>query len=135
MRRIVITVVSLLAVLVHMQVGCCAHHVHGQPAADCEVAHHELAHHDHCDGPHQHSPASPVEPISHDDCHETHCATTLVSQVATPAPIVCGWWTPAGMLADATRFALTYGASADRPSDPTGAPPLRAHLRLAVLLI
>lgn len=130
MRRVVITVVSLVAVLLHVHVGCCAHHEHQLPTSSCPLGHHhheDSSHHDHG--------APPADPFSHDDCHETHCDATLASIASMPAVSGLGWWLPARYLADVLAIATASINETGQPCDWNGALPLRAHLRFCVLLI
>jgi len=130
MRRVVITVVSLLAVLVHWNVGCCAHHEHAQAAAGCPHSH---GHHE--DGSHHDHDAPPADPFSHDDCHETHCDATLASIASVPVVSSLGWWLPVRAMADELSVSLAGANETSQPFVRNGPLPLRAHLSLSVLLI
>jgi len=130
MRRVVITVVSLAAVLVHAHVGCCAHHDHALATASCPLGHHHYE-----DGSHHDHDLPPADPLPHEDCHETHCFATLVNSVAAPAASGVGSWLPVfGVGNELTSGAALCNPTA-QPADPTRPLPLRAHLRWGVLLI
>lgn len=140
MRRVVITVLSLTAVLSHVQVGCCAHHEHAlatghvQPSC-CAPSHPGGSHHDH-DAP----PAEPSVPPAHDDCHESHCHAVLAGAVAAPdcASLYCGGfagWLPSAVTADEMLLGICRTNATGLAPDELLALPLRAHLRFAVLLI
>jgi len=130
MRRVVITVLSLAAVLLHANMGYCAHHQHSLPTSSCPPSH---CHHE--DGSHHHHDAPPPDPFSHDDCHETHCNAMLASIASAPAIDGVGSWLP---MFGVGNELLSGGALCNpsaQPADATRPLPLRAHLRLSVLLI
>src|SRR5262245_647612 len=137
MRRIVITLVSLWAVLWHAYVGCCAHHEHALargagPLIHCTSGHHHHSgtHHDH-DAP----PAEPGAPPAHDDCHESHCQAVLASSVAVPDVGGPVGWLPATAAANEINLASSHPSCVGLAFNDIGPLPLRAHLRFAVLLI
>jgi hypothetical protein len=136
MTRIVISVVSLAAVLLHLGEGCCAHHWHALAASPGEVAvehgHHGHAH-DADEHAEQHGHSCPAEDSAPDDCHESHCSMVLAVPLAAPPAAVAGDWllltdvdSAASLLPDCGND-FYLAASADSPL------PLRAHLRLGVL--
>jgi hypothetical protein len=130
MRRVVITIVSLLAVLVHWSVGCCAHHEHAQVAANCPHSH------DHQEGgSHDDHDTPPIDPLSHQDCHETHCDATLASIASAPATGGLNWWLPVRLIADELSISLAGAKETSQPFVAKAPLSLRAHLRFCVLLI
>jgi hypothetical protein len=131
MQRVVVTIVSLLAVLGHIEAGCCAHHVHAgqssQPVAAC---------HSHRGSDHQHQhQAPPTRPTSHDDCHETHCEMTLASGTSVGPMTGLGWWLPRLAAGDELTSGASWQGPAGQPVDAACPLPLRAHLLLGVMLI
>jgi hypothetical protein len=113
--------VSLCAMLLHLALGHCALHL---PA--CE-AHGHHGHH-HADEP-AHVPA-------HDDCHESHSSAVVSQAVAAPPPPDTWLHAVPPAAADA---ALSSSGRAELSAflcngDPARPLPLRAHLRLGVLL-
>ncbi len=136
MTRIVISVVSLAAVLLHLGEGCCAHHWHALAPSHNDAAF-EHGHHGHAHDadehaePHGHS--CPADGEVPDDCHESHCSMVLAVPVDAPPAAVAGDWllltdddVAASLLSDCGND-FYLAASADSPL------PLRAHLRLGVL--
>jgi hypothetical protein len=117
MLRSVIAHVSVLAMLLHLTVGHCAHHL---PA--CEEHGHE-----HAD--------EPSDAPAHDDCHESHASAVMSQPAEAPAPAGDGLLivAPDAAIACAAAACRTPGAF-DCPTDPLRPLPLRAHLRLGVLL-
>jgi hypothetical protein len=77
--RPIVTVISALAVNLHLVLGCCAHHAHGHDGGEClghvHSAGEHLCSHDHGHD-HDATPTEPAAPLfpPHDDCHESHCA-------------------------------------------------------------
>ena len=131
MQRAVITFVSLLAVLIHVHIGCCAHHEHvaKTPKAvpqGCPFHGHE---HDHGQSP------TPASPLSHDDCHESHCSVLLVSSASVAPASADGWWLPLSMTDPEISSRAGLPTFQSGPADALRPPPLRAHLLLGVILI
>lgn len=137
MRRVVITLVSLWAVLWHTYVGCCAHHEHSLargagPLIHCTADHHHDSgsHHDH-----GMPSADPTAPPSHDDCHESHCNVVLAGYVVAPEMGGHAGWLPFIIAADEMILAISHPHTATLAPDELRPLPLRTHLRFAVLLI
>lgn len=89
--RPLVSLISVAAFLLHMSLGCCAHHSHAGEEGLCafrSIPTQTVADHGHTHG-HDHStPESevPQQPKdSHDDCHESHCSF-LVSGKMTVDP-------------------------------------------------
>jgi hypothetical protein len=137
MRRVVISLVSLWAVLWHAHVGCCAHHDHALVGGESTPAV-CTAGHQHADRPQHHHDASPTEPsppASHEDCHESHCHAVLASALAVPdLGGFASWLLPVGSAGE-TVFGLGYADCSGLAPDVLRPLSLRAHLRFAVLLI
>jgi hypothetical protein len=132
MLRVCITVVSLLAVLAHVTVGCCLHHAHAAespPAAGaCSAGHH------HHGGTAQPDENGPLPWLSHDDCHEAHCFVALASPTNVPDHVDFSFDLvnlPGG---DEAAQSATTSAVGEILADASRPPPLRAHLRYCVLL-
>jgi hypothetical protein len=132
MLRVCITVVSLLAVLAHVTVGCCLHHAHAAespPAAGaCSAGHH------HHGGTAQPDENGPLPWPSHDDCHEAHCFVALASPTNVPDHVDFSFDLvnlPGG---DEAAQSATTSAVGEILADASRPPPLRAHLRYCVLL-
>ena len=137
MRRIVISLVSLWAVLWHAHVGCCAHHEHSLAGGNHQQMH-CTAGHEHDDGrQHDHDmpPADPFAPPAHDDCHESHCHAVLAGSVAAPDVGGPVGWLPAAAAADEIIVGSSHPNSVGLAFNEPRPLPLRAHLRFAVLLI
>ena len=137
MRRVVISLVSLWAVLWHTYVGCCAHHEHSLargagPLIHCTAGHHHDSgtHHDH-----GMPPADPIAPPSHDDCHESHCHAVLAGSVAAPDVGGPVGWLPAAVATDEFILGSSHPNCVGLAFNELRPLPLRAHLRFAVLLI
>lgn len=129
------TLLAAAAFLLHTGLGCCAHHGHSsRPASESSQAEHT-----HHDGSHGHHHAPPSEPASppHDDCHESHCHVVIAGHVSPPDINDCPSWLAGVVISAADE--LNQGACplhqmAHAPDEHRPLP-LRAHLRLAVLLI
>jgi hypothetical protein len=82
-----ISVITALAVNLHLVLGCCAHHAHGHDGSECSghdrgARKHACSHHhDEGDVSTPTEPAAPLFP-PHDDCHESHCAFMIAGAVA-----------------------------------------------------
>jgi hypothetical protein len=136
MPRIVISVVSLAAVLLHLGEGCCAHHWHLLEADSSQATAVEHEHgHAHHPGEHaqRHGHSCPSDDSAPDDCHESHCSMVLSVPLEAPPAAVAGDWLlltdeqVTSSLQSACGNDFYLAASADSPL------PLRAHLRLGVL--
>src|SRR5262245_16709833 len=86
--RSIISLITAFAVLLHLVLGCCGHHAHGQTHANCPHEHSDAAptgscHAGHCHD-HQEAPAQPSEPAlpPHEDCHESHCTFHIASAMS-----------------------------------------------------
>ena len=133
--RQLISLITTAAFLLHLGLGCGAHHAHAAGATACALP--TLpADHGHCPG-HDHSvpdSETPEHPGSHDDCHETHC-TFLVAGKTTVVPDTLVTALPP--VAFDTVLAQTASSSANWLRD-TGDHlrlPVRLHLFHQVLLI
>jgi len=76
--RPIVSIITALAVNLHLVLGCCAHHAHSatfQPADDAACSH--SCSHGHHDAPPADSPAPNLP--THDDCHDSHCAFLIAS--------------------------------------------------------
>ena len=127
--RTIVSAITGVAFLLHLWLGCCAHHAH----ADEGPAGHEAlpAHGDHHDGEHdcpQHAPAAPGNDCDEPDCVFVTTAPTAVSQdlLAWPA------W-DAAVVADAGQHAPLL-SQARSGFDLVFALPLRVHLLHQVFL-
>lgn len=78
--RPIVSLITALAVNLHLVLGCCAHHAHGHAQVDGDVACLEVHS---CSHGHHHAtaPANPARPAlpPHDDCHDSHCAFLIAS--------------------------------------------------------
>jgi len=89
--RSIVSLITAFSVVLHLWLGCCAHHTHDaggelqrQASVIAPHVHHGHGHH-HEHEPSSSAPASSSQPAdSHNDCHETHCS--FLSSVAA-API------------------------------------------------
>ena len=92
--RPIVSLITALAVNLHLVLGCCAHHAHGKEGVPCQRHEHgqrpvrsgcNHAHH----GSHDHAapPTNSADPIlpTHNDCHESHC-TFMLAAVKTFSP-------------------------------------------------
>jgi hypothetical protein len=94
--RPIVSLLTALAVNLHLVLGCCAHHAHGehagpcprhdhsQPAGDAASGHAHSCPHGHHDAGPPTSPPGPILPV-HGDCHESHCAF-MIGGVMTFSP-------------------------------------------------
>src|SRR5688572_28081546 len=78
--RPIVSIITALAVNLHLVLGCCAHHAHEHAHADGDVAcldAHPCSHgHNHATAPT--NPARPTLP-THGDCHDSHCAFLIAN--------------------------------------------------------
>jgi hypothetical protein len=137
MLRQAITHVSGLAVFMHLALGFCAHHGHAAAAFQHSAGHVEHFAHSGCS--HDHGLPAPDGPAlpPHDDCHDTHCSATKALLFVSPdADLSCTWLDlqPAAACLNEADVAAAVSTSYGRGTERS-APPLRAHLRLQVLLI
>lgn len=131
---------TAVAFLLHLGLGCCAHHTHGSggtervvPTPQADVAtHHGHSHgHDHS-VPDSNAPEHPGD--SHSDCHQNHC-TFLVTGKTTIVPDTLVTALPP--VAHAAVVAQRASSSANWIRD-TGDHlqlPVRLHLLKQVMLI
>ena len=86
---------TAVAFLLHLGLGCCAHHTHGSggneraiptPQADATAEHGHSHGHDHS-VPDSNAPECPGD--SHDDCHQNHCSFLVTGKTTvTPDTLV-----------------------------------------------
>jgi hypothetical protein len=134
----VVVLLTLLATVSHLAVGCCLHASHPDRGAPCCLAS-RVAHHDACDSDHDHDLAPmtgdrhpvgeaaggcPVAPISPDcDCDGCSC-------VATTAQPGASYDAPAPMASIGHgRIAAAAILTAPRRLAPVHEPPLLSALR------
>ncbi|MCI0357650.1 MAG: hypothetical protein L0211_04080 [Planctomycetaceae bacterium] len=129
--RAVISLITAIALTLHLNAGCCAHHVHA-PAAAMDVAGHS---NERC---HEHGHEHPLQPIDapHDDCHESHCVAIVAKAASAPEPDAATHFLP--FPPSHAHAQLDCGAI-ERPSalahvGSSRPLALRAHLRFCVLL-
>ena len=117
MLRSIIAHVSLSAMLLHLAWGHCTLHL---PACD-----------NHC----HHHADEPAEAPAHDDCHESHSSAVISQATTAPPPSDAGapLLTPA-VIANGSSASCLVTAASVCDADPLRPLPLRAHLRLGVLL-
>jgi hypothetical protein len=78
--RPIVSVITALAVNLHLVLGCCAHHAHKhvQHEGNAVCPHTHSCSHGHNDAaPAANSPGPVLPP--HDDCHDSHCAFRIAS--------------------------------------------------------
>ena len=136
------SVVTLSAMLLHVLLGCCAHHIHLEPNAPTNSAtatgcSHRLA----CCGGHRaHAPADEEtgdeETPRHGECHEDACQYLTSSKVELPAsddslPAVV----PQIALATGSTRNLTGGVRGKVPIDRGETLTLRPHALHGVWLV
>jgi hypothetical protein len=132
--RSLIAAITAAALLLHISLGCCAHHAHAEeatgraaPAAKAKCCHdHDHDGHDHAD---ESGDTTPTK-----CCHESECSFDVGTKVVAPQS---DWVAPVAVLPGATQVALptSHLELAARSPAPFSALPLRAHLLLQVFLI
>jgi hypothetical protein len=132
--RSLIAAITAAALLLHVSLGCCAHHAHAEeatgravPAAKAKCCHdHDHDGHNHADEP---SDTTPTK-----CCHESECSFDVGAKVVAPQS---DWVAPVAVLAGATPLALPVSLLHQAVRHPAtfSALPLRAHLLLQVFLI
>jgi hypothetical protein len=129
MPRSVVSHISLLAVLAHLHVVDCAHHL---PACERQevpaVCHH--GHHHHATD----SPELPPDVPAHDDCHGSHMTAIVSHAAAAPSPDDAGAFVlPAVAITASGASCFESAVVFYRRQDPYTLP-LRADMRMDVLL-
>jgi hypothetical protein len=140
--RPLVSLISVAAFLLHLGLGCCAHHAHGGGEGPCEFrtsstesgANHGHSHdhsHDHS-APDSNSPEHPGD--SHNDCHESHCFF-LVSGKTTVHPDTLIAALPPLTLDASIKQSVVPSANWRRDTGDHLQLPVRLHLFHQVMLI
>lgn len=135
--RPIISLITAFAVLLHLVLGCCAHHAHGQSHANCTHEDPATSHTGGCHAGHCHDQEAPVQPSEpvvppYEDCHDSHCAfhvasaLTFVPDVTVVYAVITDQ-SPAGQLVSLRR------TSTRERGDPVE-PAVRPHLAYQVFL-
>ena len=139
--RPLISLITAAAVLLHLGLGCCAHHTHASAGNECVIpasladaaADHGHTHgHDHS-VPDSNAPECPSD--SHDGCHESHCSFLVTGKTTIALDTLVTALTPSTL--DTVFPQAGTSSSTDWVSD-TGDHlrlPVRLHLLNQVLLI
>jgi hypothetical protein len=122
--------------LLHMWLGCCAHHGHAAESVSKPAHTHRHAGHTHRHGDAGTDSQAPSEPgTPHDDCHETHCTFLVKGETPTFTPDMT--WAALCVLGPDFVTARSLAPSVRWYAD-TGDPltlPVRLHLFHQVLVI
>ena len=92
--RSVVSLLSAAAILLHLVLGCCAHHAHATENGDC--ANHSLAkqtcsHHHHQDSQPENTDSGKPHNSPHNDCHEGGCVFLNTTKGALEQDIQVVW--------------------------------------------
>ena len=134
------SLITAAAFLLHLGLGCGAHHEHGATRILCTQSvapikapcHHGHSHEDERSSPDSDAPEHPGE--SHDDCHETHC-TFLVTGKTTVLPDTLVTALPSIVLDAAVTRTASSSVNWMRDTGDHLHLPVRLHLFNQVLLI
>jgi hypothetical protein len=138
MRRIV-SLITASALLLHVWLGCCAHHVHADqsPPNALDPHGHAAGAHDHSHG-HAH-PAADSESSQHradpsDDCQEGDCAFLVAGKTVVIFDVLVA---PLPEFASDARIESAASSSVQAIDDPDDRQrlPVRLHLLHQLLLI
>lgn len=137
--RSIVSLITASALLLHMWLGCCAHHAHAAEERPCALhsGSEAAVGHDHCHG-HEHpaprsdSPHHPGGPS--DDCHESHCTFLVAGKTIV---VLDSLISPLPELAIDAHVAQAASSSIHSicETDDHLRPPVRLHLYYQVLLI
>jgi hypothetical protein len=134
--RSIVSIVTAVAVSLHIVLGCCAHHAHGRSDGSGAGHRHDASehacshHHDHDDANTPGEPQAPLFP-PHDDCHESHCDVVLIAAKSFTPELAVVLLPPAAD-EQATWLAWQRIATCE-PRDPIE-PNVRPHLLHQVFL-
>lgn len=132
--RSIVSIVTALAVSLHIVLGCCAHHAHGRSDGSGAGHQHDASkhacshHHDDANSPGE--PQAPLFP-PHEDCHESHCDVVLIAAKSFTPELAVALLPPAAD-EQATWLAWQRIATCE-PRDPIE-PNVRPHLLHQVFL-
>ena len=130
----VIAILTVLSVLAHAVVGCCAHSVHSAASHSHGHGDHAATHSHHHDGENA-TPPCDHEPGKDHSCHHAKClwlASSNMVDISVASPFdTMGLIGDIATLQASELFSLRHAAVSESPPRL----PLRSHLALGVLLI
>jgi hypothetical protein len=135
--RFLVTILTVVALVLHLSLGCCMHHAHGdsRPAS----VPNECAGHCHHHGPQAADHAEEGSDLPADcpaeDCDEPNCSFIAAAQTVAPEPLVSISAAMLPLALSATGLPAELGYQAERDLAHDAALPVRAHLWLQIILI
>lgn len=131
--RTFITVVAIIALVFHVVVGCCAHHVHADCGGSHAAANAADDHAGHCHHKHKPHSSQNEEPKRDTTCDEPPCVFTGVSKLQFTPDLASVFCLFASSAVPSAQSMVVFGVERIDQSDHITLP-VRIHLWNQVLL-
>lgn len=142
--RTITTLIAAAAFVLHLTLGCCAHHAHAVDGPVCSKHvgtaehHHGCKGHSHGSHDHESQPPADGPPVDEDcpghDCNAGHCAFMAAGKTVIAKDTYLAVL-PLFVAMPLTHVSISPRISATIDSGGLIAPPVRTHLLNQVLLI